>query len=91
LKRIASFAVKFWIETVGVVNGVGEQKIFRSITFSREVNWVMTRPKILYLYVPSATRTLTDIGMPQETQQPQGRNGWNDSTGNFRGRAEKRE
>jgi len=47
LKRIASFAVKFWIETVGVVNGAGAVRIFRSITFAREADSVMTRPKIL--------------------------------------------
>jgi hypothetical protein len=37
LKLIASFAVKFWSEMDGVASGVGEWKIFKSITFNRAV------------------------------------------------------
>jgi hypothetical protein len=36
LKLIASFAVKFWIETAGVANGGGGWTVFKSIAFSGE-------------------------------------------------------
>jgi hypothetical protein len=46
LKPIANFAMKSWSEMAGVANGAGERSIFKSITFSREANWVMTLPRI---------------------------------------------
>jgi hypothetical protein len=46
LKLIASSAVKSWSETAGVANRVGVWKVFKSITFSRGADWVMTLPKI---------------------------------------------
>jgi len=46
LKRIASSAVKSWNEMAGVANRAGEWKVFKSITFSHEVDWAMTQPRI---------------------------------------------
>jgi hypothetical protein len=42
LKRIASFAGKCWSGMDGDANGVDAWRIFKSITFSREVDWAMT-------------------------------------------------
>jgi len=46
LKLIASFAVKFWSETVGVAKVAGAWKIFKSITFSRGADRAMTLLRI---------------------------------------------
>jgi hypothetical protein len=46
LKRIVTFAGKFWSETAGVANRAGGWKTFKSITFSREANWAMTLLRI---------------------------------------------
>jgi hypothetical protein len=46
LKLIASFAGKSLREMVGVANGAGAWKIFKSITFSHEADWAMIRPRI---------------------------------------------
>jgi hypothetical protein len=45
-KLIASFAGKFWSETAGDANRAGAWRIFKSITFSHEVDWAMTLPRI---------------------------------------------
>jgi len=46
LKLIASFAARSWTETDGVAKVAGGWKIFKSITFGRGADWVMTRPRI---------------------------------------------
>jgi hypothetical protein len=46
LKRIVSFAVKFWRETAGDANRAGAWRIFKSITFNGEADWAMTQPRI---------------------------------------------
>ena len=46
LKLTASYAVKCWIETAGVANGVAAWKDFKSITFGRGANGGMTKPRI---------------------------------------------
>jgi hypothetical protein len=46
LKLIASSAVKSWSEMVGVSNGVGEWRIFKSITFDGGADWPMTQRTI---------------------------------------------
>lgn len=46
LKPIASSAGKFWSETAGDANRVGERRTYKSITFSRGADWAMTRPRI---------------------------------------------
>jgi hypothetical protein len=47
--------VKSWSEMAGVANRAGEWKIFKSIIFNREVDWAMTRPRILS---PSVSRAI---------------------------------
>jgi hypothetical protein len=73
-KRIASFAGKFWSETAGDANRAGAWRIFKSITFGRAANWVMTRPIILLPFASSAIRRLTDKCTTRKTQVAQGRN-----------------
>jgi hypothetical protein len=46
LKRIASFAARFWSEMAGGAKGAGARKIFKFITFGAEANWAVTSPKI---------------------------------------------
>jgi hypothetical protein len=45
-KFIASFAVKFWSEMAGDVNGAGEWRAFKSISFSGGADWAMILPRI---------------------------------------------
>jgi hypothetical protein len=45
---------------VGVANRAGAWKIFKSITFGRAAGWVMTRQRILCLFVRIAIKTLID-------------------------------
>ena len=45
-RLIASYAMKFWRETVGVANGADAWKIFKSIIFSHGADWAMTRQRI---------------------------------------------
>jgi hypothetical protein len=43
---IACFAEKSWSEMDGDANRAGEWRIFKSITFSGEATWGMTRQRI---------------------------------------------
>ena len=45
----------------GVANCVGGLKVFKSITFSPEADWAMTRMKIWWLSVLGATKKFIEI------------------------------
>jgi hypothetical protein len=59
LKLIGSSAAKCWIETAGVANGVDAWRDFKSITFSHEADWGMTRPIIWWRSVLNVTKEPT--------------------------------
>jgi len=59
LKPIANSAVKSSSETAGVANRVDGQRDFKYITFVREVDWAMTRPRILWHSVLNVTKKST--------------------------------
>jgi hypothetical protein len=69
-KRIASFAVKSWGEMAGAVNRAGEWRIFKSITFSRGVDWAMTLPRTWWHFVLDATEKRID-NKPRFASAPQ--------------------
>ena len=60
--KLTAFSVgKSWTGMAGVANGAGEQRVFKSITFSREADWAMTRMKIWWLFALGATKKLIEI------------------------------
>jgi hypothetical protein len=90
LKPTANSGIKSRSATAGVANAAGERKIFKSITSSRGAAWAMTQRRISSLFAPSATRTLTDVGLSRETRRKghavNGRQGLSVSENGQRGR-----
>jgi hypothetical protein len=85
-KPIASSAGKFWSVMAGDANRAGAWKIFKSITSSGGADWVMIRLRILLLFVPVATRTLTEMVMSRKIHTAQNRNSRTGSAGYFQKR-----